>query len=55
MPNLKRSKIEVKMYGQSVGYLISKDNMVYFEYDSTFKAKQLYLGRLTQSSPKSRY
>ena len=50
MPNLKRSKIEVKIYGQSVGYLVSKDNMVYFEYDSTFKAKQLEISPLKLST-----
>lgn len=50
MPNLKKSEIEVKIYGQNIGYLIGRDNMVYFEYSSVFKEKKLEISPLKLST-----
>ncbi|RLA66737.1 MAG: type II toxin-antitoxin system HipA family toxin [Epsilonproteobacteria bacterium] len=43
---MQKSEIAVMLYGQTLGYLIHKDNMVYFEYDNIFKTKKLEISPL---------
>ena len=43
---MQKSEIAVNIYGQTVGYMVSKDNMVYFEYDRLFKEKNYEISPL---------
>jgi len=51
---MKKSEISVRIYGQTLGYLLSKDNMVYFEYDRAFKEKHFEISPLKLSTKETK-
>jgi len=43
---MKQNKIEVSLYGMIVGYLLSDNNRIYFEYDAMFKTRNIEISPL---------